>query len=130
MPDGVFVESHVGGAVAVLHRRQVARDGKQIRFERSTRFIETPRSTNQREKALLSHVLGDIRPPGAPIDEAEQGFVVDIESGFRRHRHLFSTVYYRYQAAQIRVTLEKMKNLSRRRFSGSAVAWEQRLGGA
>jgi hypothetical protein len=74
MPDGVFVELHVGGAVAVVLQRKVARDGEQIRFERSTRFIETPRRTNQREKALLGHVLGDIRPPGEPIDEAEHGF--------------------------------------------------------
>jgi hypothetical protein len=130
MPDGVFVELHVGGAVAVVLPRQVVRDGEQIRFERSTRFIETPRRSNQREKALLGHVLGDIRPSGEPIDEAEHGFVVDIESAFGRHRHLFSTEYYRDKAAGIRVTLEKMKNLSRRRFSGSAVAREQRLGGA
>ena len=121
--------SAFGGAVAVVLQRQVARDGKKIRFERSTRFIETPRPTNQCEKALLGHVLGNIRPPGEPIDEREHGFVVDIESAFARHRHLFSKEYYRDKAAGIPVTLEKMKNLSRRRLSGSAVAREQRLGG-
>jgi hypothetical protein len=107
MPDGVFVELHVGGAVAVVLQRQVACDGEQIRFERSTRFIETPRRTNQREKALLGHVLGDIRPPDEPIDEAEHGFVADIESAFGHHRHLFSIEYYRDKAAGIRVTLDK-----------------------
>ena len=61
MPDGGFVELQVGGAVAVVLQRQVSRDGEQIRFERSTRFIETLQRTNQREKALLGHVLGDIR---------------------------------------------------------------------
>jgi hypothetical protein len=109
MPDGVFVELHVGGAVAVVLQRPVARDGEQIRFERSTRFIETPRRTNQREKALPGHVLGDIRPPGKPIDEAEHDFVVGIESAFGRHRHLFSTEYYRDKAAGIRVARENEK---------------------
>jgi hypothetical protein len=56
LPDGVFVELHVGGGVAVVIQRPVARDGEQIRFERSTRFIETPRRTNQREKALLRYL--------------------------------------------------------------------------
>jgi hypothetical protein len=93
--------SAFGGAVAVVLQRQVARDGKKIRFERSTRFIETPRPTNQCEKALLGHVLGNIRPPGESIDEGEHGFVVDIESAFAPHRHLFSTEYYRDKAAGI-----------------------------
>ena len=53
MPDGVFVELRGGGAVAVVIQRQVAGDGEQLRFERSTGFIETPCRTNQREKALL-----------------------------------------------------------------------------
>ena len=130
MPDGVFVELHVGFAVAVVLQCQVARDGEQIRFERSMRFIETPRRMNQREKALLGHVLGDIRRSGEPIDEAEHGFVVDIESAFGSHWHLFSTDYYRDKAAGIRVTLEKMKNLSRLRFSGSAAARDSGLGEA
>jgi hypothetical protein len=95
MPDGVFVELHVGGALGVMLQRQVARDGEKIRFERSARFIETPRRTNQREKALLRHVLSDIRPPAEPIDDGEQGFVVDFESAFACHLHLSSTEYYR-----------------------------------
>ena len=55
--------------------------------------------------------------------------MVDIESAFARHRHLFPTEYYCDKAAGVPVTLEKMKDLSRRRFSESAVAGEQRLGG-
>jgi molybdopterin-binding protein len=38
--------------------------------------------------------------------------VVDIESAFGRHRHLFSTEFYRDKAAGIRVPLEKIKNLN------------------
>jgi hypothetical protein len=121
--------SAFGGAVAVVLQRQVARDGKKIRFERSTRFIETPRPTNQCEKALLGHVLGNIRPPGEPIDEGEHGFVVDIESAFAPHRHLSLLSITATRRPGYPATLEKMKNLSRRRLSGSAVAREQRLGG-